>query len=155
MKNQIMGKSSSFLTFNTFLIVLSPGPSLRSARFSQKARKPRHADTTQEAEKTIQAIKRHRKQRHIQFRELGREDEKGKETLSKREEIVCPVCLATVRGDQDVLDAHVDACLANEDRRLEEERLRVLEQEAAGDESWEESFNEDGAAGHVGSVRGL
>ncbi|KAG6885603.1 hypothetical protein C0993_012350 [Termitomyces sp. T159_Od127] len=130
-----------------------PGPSLRSARSSQKARRSRDADTTHEAEKTIQAIKRHRKRRHIQFRELGREDDRGRENTS-REEIVCPVCLVTVRGDQDVLDAHVDACLANESRRLEEERLRVLEQEAAEDEVWEESFNADGAAGHVGSVRG-
>ncbi|KAG6882509.1 hypothetical protein C0992_011462, partial [Termitomyces sp. T32_za158] len=54
----------------------------------------------------------------------------------------------------DVLDAHVDACLANESRRLEEERLRVLEQEAAGEEVWEESLHVDGAAGHVGNVRG-
>ncbi|KAG6861559.1 hypothetical protein C0995_014855 [Termitomyces sp. Mi166 len=131
-----------------------PGPSLRSARSSQKARKPGNAGTTQEAEKTIQAIKRHRKQRHSQFRELGREDERGKESLSQAEEIVCPVCLVTVRGDQDVLDAHVDACLANESRRLEEERLRALEEQATGDEVWEESFNVDGAAGHVGSVRG-
>ncbi|KAG6875436.1 hypothetical protein C0992_003842, partial [Termitomyces sp. T32_za158] len=53
----------------------------------------------------------------------------------------------------DVLDAHVDACLANESRRLEEERLRVLEQEAAEEEVWEESLHVDGAAGHVGSVR--
>ena len=127
---------------------------MRSARYSQKARKSGCAGTTQEAEKLIQAIKRHRKQRHSQFRELGREDERGKESLSRGDEIVCPVCLTTVRGDQDVLDAHVDACLANESRRVEEERLRALEEQAARDEVWEESFHVDGAAGHVGSVRG-
>ncbi|KAG5350447.1 hypothetical protein C0989_011020 [Termitomyces sp. Mn162] len=131
-----------------------PGPSLRSARSSQKVRKPGNAGTTQEAEKTIQAIKRHRKQRHTQFRELGREDERGKENLSRAQEIVCPMCLTTVRGDQDVLDAHVDACLANESRRLEEETLRALEEQAPADEVWEESVHVDGAAGHVGSVRG-
>ncbi|KAG5722652.1 E3 ubiquitin-protein ligase, partial [Termitomyces sp. T112] len=52
------------------------------------------------------------------------------------------------------LDAHVDACLANESRRLEEETLRALEEQAPADEVWEESVHVDGAAGHVGSVRG-
>ncbi|KAG6850898.1 hypothetical protein H0H93_006724 [Arthromyces matolae] len=130
-----------------------PGPSLRSGRSSQKARKVDKADILQDAEKTISSIKRHRKQRHAQFRDMGREDEKGKEKMSWADEIVCPVCLATLRGDQDVLDAHVDACLADESRRLEEERLRSLQQQEVEDDFWEES-HPDGAAGHVGSVRG-
>ncbi|KAG6910988.1 hypothetical protein DXG01_006042 [Tephrocybe rancida] len=133
---------------------VGPGPSLRSGRSStMKIRIPGKVNTLQEAGKTIQTIKRHRKQRHTKFREMGREEVKGKENLSWGEEIVCPVCMITVRGDQDVLDAHVDACLADESRRLEEERHRMLEQRAA-EEVWEESFNADGAAGHVGNVRG-
>lgn len=71
-------------------------------------------------------------------------------------EIVCPVCLTTVRGDQDVLDAHVDACLANESRRIEEERNRELVQRRAQDEeTWEEVLDIEGNAGHVGNVRGM
>ncbi|KAG6854341.1 hypothetical protein C0991_007846 [Blastosporella zonata] len=130
------------------------GSSLRSGRSSTlKIRKSGKGDTLQEAGKTIQTIKRHRKQRHSKLREMGREEERGRENLSWGEEIICPVCMVTVRGDQDVLDAHVDACLANESRRLEEERQLTLEERAAEDEVWEGSYA-DGAAGHVGNVRG-
>ncbi|KAG6817887.1 hypothetical protein H0H87_001719 [Tephrocybe sp. NHM501043] len=131
-----------------------PGPSLRSGRSSTlKVRRPAKADILADAGKAIHTIKRHRKQRHAKFREMGREEERGKENVSWAEEIVCPVCMVIVRGDQDVLDAHVDACVTNESRRLEEERHRTLQQRAAEEEVWEESYA-DGAAGHVGNVRG-
>ncbi|KAG6832170.1 hypothetical protein H0H92_004901 [Tricholoma furcatifolium] len=133
-----------------------PGPSLRSARLSlrDKVRNSGPVDVLQHAGKAIQTIKRRRKQRHAQFREMGREEEKRREIMSWGNEIVCPVCMVTVRGDPDVLDAHVDACLANENRRLEEERQRTLEQGAV-EELWQTPSNVDGAAGHVGDVRGL
>ncbi|KAJ7094494.1 hypothetical protein B0H15DRAFT_946907 [Mycena belliarum] len=84
---------------------------------------------------TIQAIKRHRKQRHAKLKELVRDDEGGsssrvRETWRTRRsaggEVVCPVCLITVRGDEDVLEAHVDACLADQTRRLEEARQAAI-----------------------------
>lgn len=105
----------------------------------------------------MQSIKRRRKHRHAKLRDLAREDEEGLygrdiRSLSS-EEIVCPVCLATVRGDRDVLDAHIDACLADERRRLDEQMLRDLELQASEGEVWDETYSED-AAGHIGSVRG-
>lgn len=66
------------------------------------------------------------------------------------EEITCPVCSATVRGDQDVVDAHVDACLAHESQRIEEARLLELRQRADDEETW---GNDDG--NYVGDVRGM
>jgi DNA repair exonuclease SbcCD ATPase subunit len=111
-----------------------------------------NSDTLDQAAKSIQAIKRHRKQRYAKFRDMAREEEANnvRDMWSKNggEEVVCPVCSQTVRGDQDVLDAHVDACLANESRRLDDERQREQEQE----EIWEEG--DEGHAGHVGNLRG-
>lgn len=68
--------------------------------------------------KTINALKRHRKQRHAILRELTREDEIGQWWGKRRAEgdaevTTCPVCGAAVTGDIDVVEAHVDACLAH------------------------------------------
>ena len=73
------------------------------------------------------------------------------------ESIVCPVCLATVRGDQDVVDAHVDSCLANESRRMEEAHAReIRHQQAMEEEIWEDGEEERRYPGHVfGNVRGM
>lgn len=55
------------------------------------------------------------------------------------EDIVCPVCGQVVRGDRDVIEAHVDSCLAHESRRLEE----AQQGEAQG---WEEEIDVVGEA---------
>jgi len=91
---------------------------------------------------------------------MAREEEEGnsKDSWSRfaGEAIVCPVCLATVRGDQDVVDAHVDSCLANESRRMEEARTRELRhQRAMEEEVWEDDDEEGRHPGHIGSVRGM
>lgn len=108
--------------------------------------------------KIIQSIKRRRKHRHAKLRDMAREDEEGlpgRESRSFRgEEIVCPICLMMVRGDQDILDAHVDACLADERRRLDEQQTLQELQRADEQEVWDETYSE-GAAGHVGNVRGI
>ena len=91
---------------------------------------------------------------------MAREEEEGssKDSWSRcftGETIVCPVCLATVRGDQDVVDAHVDSCLANESRRMEEARTREFRHlQAMEEEVWEDGEEERGYPGHIGSVRG-
>lgn len=116
-------------------------------------------DSLEQAVKSIQTIKRHRKQRQAKFREMAREEEEGSNVRDRwlsrgqGEEVVCPVCSQTVRGDQDVLDAHVDACLANESQRLEEERIRQQELQRASEEDivWDEDVE---GGGHVGDVRG-
>lgn len=68
--------------------------------------------------KTINTLKRHRKQRHALLRELTREDEVqhwwGQRRSEDGAEVTpCPVCGAAVMGDVDVVEAHVDACLAH------------------------------------------
>ena len=91
---------------------------------------------------------------------MAREVEEGssKDSWSRcftGETIVCPVCLATVRGDQDVVDAHVDSCLANESRRMEEVRTREFRHiQAMEEEFWEDGEEERGYPGHIGSVHG-
>lgn len=119
-------------------------PSSRSRRSAVRARKslsamnPRAglADSVELTSKVIQTIKRHRKQRHAKLREMVREDEgviKDTWASGRGGEILCPVCSQTVRGDLDVLEAHVDACLAYEGRRIQE-------QERDGEEDiWEDS----------------
>ncbi|KAJ6628954.1 hypothetical protein B0H10DRAFT_105984 [Mycena sp. CBHHK59/15] len=120
-----------------------------------------------ETSQTIQAIKRHRKQRHAKLKELVRDDEVGsssrvRETWRSRRdaggEIVCPVCLITVRGDEDVLEAHVDACLADQTRRMEEARQAGIEEERRRREEEQDidmgDLGEMVGPGHVGNVRG-
>lgn len=136
-----------------------PGPSSRSRRSAIKALKsinPRNSsDLSEQVDKTLQTIKRHRKQRHTKLREMAREEEEGyleRHSWSRRTagEVTCPICSATIRGDQDVLDAHVDSCVANENRRLEEEK----QQRALEEEVWE-NIDSEGNGGYVGNVRGV
>ncbi|KAJ7068607.1 hypothetical protein C8F01DRAFT_977914, partial [Mycena amicta] len=130
-------------------------------------------DLLAEAAQRIQTIKRHRKQRNAKLKELVRGDEPGpssstssrlRETWRRRGpgaatggpcEIVCPVCMVSVRGDTDVLEAHVDACLADQARRLEEERREHMEHRRAAVRMSVDDVDEDNGPGHVGNVRGF
>ncbi|KAJ7284092.1 hypothetical protein C8J57DRAFT_1294374, partial [Mycena rebaudengoi] len=117
-----------------------------------------------QSSQTIQSIKRHRKQRNAKLKELLKDDEVGsssrvRETWRSRRdaggEIVCPVCLITVRGDPDVLEAHVDACLSDQTRRMEEARQAAIEEERQRREEEDIEMGDDfGGSGHVGNVRG-
>ena len=65
-------------------------------------------------------------------------------------EIICPICSTTVRGDEDVVDAHVDACLADESLRQEEVRQREVRRRAI-----EATWDDDESLGnYVGDLRG-
>lgn len=90
-------------------------------------------NTLEAASKTIQSIKTHRKKRHGKLREMTRDEEDGKHVRATwangGEATVCPVCGMTVGGDRDVIEAHVDSCLAHEGRRLEEEARREAEED--------------------------
>ncbi|KAK0230403.1 hypothetical protein IW262DRAFT_1488781 [Armillaria fumosa] len=100
--------------------------------------------------KTLQSIKRNRKRRHAELKEMTRDEEGYSHARTQFcGEIVCPVCLTTVTGDDDVLDAHVDACLAGESRRMDEERER---REMLRREEEEEEWEDEGPV--IGSVRG-
>ncbi|KAJ7368664.1 hypothetical protein DFH08DRAFT_677456 [Mycena albidolilacea] len=115
---------------------------------------------------TITAIKRHRKARHTKLKELVRADtEEGSSSSSRvREtwrsrrnqggEVVCPVCLVTVRGDEDVIEAHVDTCLVDQTRRLEEARQAAIAEQRRSRRRDEAPYMEVDGAGHVGDVRG-
>ncbi|TRM68228.1 hypothetical protein BD626DRAFT_481131 [Schizophyllum amplum] len=142
------------------------GPSNASRRSAIRARKSFSSagardptDIAYQGEKTIQTIKRRRKQRHGKLKDMAREaDEDARPARSMtvgRNEIVCPVCSANVQGDQDVLDAHVDACVANESRKLEDERQRELARRSAEEPVWQlQDTGDDEHLGHVGDVRG-
>ena len=144
---------------------IRPGSSSHVRRSALKARKSLttrniYDSLVEQSGKTIQGVKRRRKQRHSKLKDMAREEEEGssKDPWSRcftGETIVCPVCLATVRGDQDVVDAHIDSCLANESRRMEEARTRELRHlQAMEEEVWEDGEEQQGYSGHIGSVRG-
>ncbi|KIP12791.1 hypothetical protein PHLGIDRAFT_20816 [Phlebiopsis gigantea 11061_1 CR5-6] len=148
------------------------GLTARTRKSAVKARKnmqPSSSSATLEVvDKSLKVIKRHRKQRHAKLREMTREDEDSGGLSSSRggrsrwagnvEGTLCPVCLKTVPGDPDVVEAHVDACLAHEarmrsEREQQERHLRHREQ------SWEEDVDvEEGVqlrATDGASLRGM
>ncbi|CAA7260098.1 unnamed protein product [Cyclocybe aegerita] len=136
-----------------------PGPSSRARRSAIKARKSMTTrpanDSLDQSTKTIQAIKRHRKQRNNKLKEMAREDEEGnsRDSWSRKftgEEIVCPVCSTTVRGDQDILDAHVDACLAHEAQRQEAHQRDLQHRRVLQEANWDD---EDEST-YIGNIRG-
>lgn len=126
----------------------------RTRKSAVKARKSMHpgshshdSATLEIVDKQLRLVKRHRKQRHARLRDMTREDEdmeglsgfrggKGR-WAGGSQGTLCPVCMKMVPGDQDVVEAHVDSCLAHEARMQEEstreaEWLR-LEDEHVGD----------------------
>ena len=92
-------------------------------------------DTLALSSKTIQVVRRHRKQRHARLRELTRDEEdEGTGHAGRDGAPACPVCLRKVPGDQDVVEAHIDACLAHESLRVAQEESERASQEDA----WED-----------------
>ncbi|KAI0080780.1 hypothetical protein K474DRAFT_1636710 [Panus rudis PR-1116 ss-1] len=86
---------------------------------------------TEVVESTLRLLKRRRKQRHAKLREMTREDDDSIPYTPSGDGTICPVCMKSVPGDPDVVEAHVDACLANEARLAEErerEQQRVTQQ---------------------------
>lgn len=73
-------------------------------------------------EHTIGYITRRRKARHARLKELAKEEPTWLADNDWETEVACPVCSQPVHGDRDVVDAHVDACLAYENRRAYVER---------------------------------
>lgn len=113
------------------------GLTSRSRRSAVKARKGlSHSQSTatfastsevtlEQITKSIRTLKNRRKQRHAQLRELMRDDEdvpwwgRGHNEAGGTP---CPVCGQNVPGDEDVVEAHVDSCLAH---------LRITEVQAS------------------------
>lgn len=113
-------------------------PSNRARRSALKARKSlttsvSFSSTSPSAiGKTIQIITRRRKARHLRLKELAKEHEA--ESWIVEGGTSCPVCAQAVRGDRDVIEAHVDACLTHESARLERERLQEEDLDIGGGE---------------------
>ncbi|KAG2156318.1 hypothetical protein DEU56DRAFT_897322 [Suillus clintonianus] len=114
---------------------LEEGPSNRARRSALKARKffttsiPSSSTSPSAIDKTIQIITRRRKARHVRLKELAKEHEAESWILEVEGGTSCPVCAQVVRGDRDVIEAHVDACLVHESTRLERERLHDEEED--------------------------
>lgn len=140
----------------------------KSAVKARKSMQPASSSATLEVvDKSLRAIKRHRKQRHAKLREMTREEEDGGGLSGFRggrgrwagsgQGTLCPVCLKMVPGDPDVVEAHVDACLAHE-ARMQNERELQERQLQRQEEDWEDIEVEDGVqlrATDGASLRGV
>jgi E3 ubiquitin-protein ligase RNF220 len=109
--------------------------------------------------KTLSAIKRRRKARHLALRAATRDEDevlfagkgKGRASATVGQ---CPVCMQNIEGDPDVVAAHVDACLVhaelprasdNTDGDADGDALLDIDDHAEGDGGlWEESETSDG-----------
>ena len=124
-----VSKRRSALKARQSLSALQPLPRISDLSASILA----NADTTPTAiERAITFITRRRKARHVRLKELAKEEatwvvqhgagDVGPDGVAAG--IVCPVCSQPIRGDRDVVETHVDACLAYESRRTQVERER-------------------------------
>lgn len=119
---------------------LEEGPSNRARRSALKARKslttsvPFSSTSPSAIGKTIQIITRRRKARHLRLKELAKEHEAESWIVEVEGGTSCPVCAQVVRGDRDVVEAHVDACLTHESARLERELLQEEDLDIGGGE---------------------
>ncbi|KAI6130297.1 hypothetical protein EDD16DRAFT_1470393 [Pisolithus croceorrhizus] len=126
------------------LTALQPAPRLTSTRSHYSATTPIAV------ERTITHITRRRRARQARLRELSREEA----AYLAREDIGCPVCGQNVRGDRDVVEAHVDACLAYESRRAEIEQRREILQSTQVSEDLEVDVDDDGGQSNGGNGDG-
>lgn len=154
-----MGEYLSFHIFFTILIHTdTPGRlTARTRKSAVKARKnmqPSSSTATLEVvDKSLRTIKRHRKQRYAKLREMTRDEEdvgglsgfrggRGR-WAGNGQGTLCPVCLKMVPGDPDVVEAHVDACLAHE-ARMQNERDQLERDLQRQGEAWEDIDVDDG-----------
>jgi E3 ubiquitin-protein ligase RNF220 len=109
--------------------------------------------------KTLSAIKRRRKARHLALRAATRDEDdipvagkgKGRAIAAVQQ---CPVCMQDIEGDPDVITAHIDACLAHAELpRLDDSTdgdadgdtpLEIDGHAEGDDDLWEESETPDG-----------
>ena len=98
------------------------------ARKNMKLRSSNDPNSLEQVEKSLKLICKNRKQRHTKLKEIIAQDEDEDDRpladLRKGTTTTCPVCLAQVGGDQEFVDAHVDACLSDAQRQdvLREQR---------------------------------
>ncbi|KAJ8468737.1 hypothetical protein ONZ51_g9452 [Trametes cubensis] len=140
------------------------GLSARARRSAMKARqtmKPSSSSTSEAAleqtMKTLRMLKRHRKQRHQRLRELTREDDDDDWWGARRrrdgseEGTLCPVCGKMVPGDVDVVEAHVDSCLAHV-RLTNEQQERRQSRRGSADVDGDFDIDVEGEEGLIPGV---
>ncbi|KAH9899625.1 hypothetical protein C8Q73DRAFT_328732 [Cubamyces lactineus] len=140
------------------------GLSARARRSAMKARqtmKPGSSSTTEatleQTTKTLRMLKRHRKQRHQRLREMTREDDDEDWWGARRrkdgdeEGTLCPVCGKMVPGDIDVVEAHVDSCLAHV-RLTNEQEERRLSRRGSADVDGDYDIDVEGEDGLIPGV---
>ena len=74
----------------------------------------------------------------------------ARRTEATSDEVMCPVCNRGIRGDQEVINIHVDSCLVDESRKLAE---TVQDSAIMDDNNWDDTLP-DGAVGYIGNMRG-
>jgi hypothetical protein len=120
----------------SFALVLSPTnlqwPARRPAsRRRVTARRHPHPHIDHTA-KMIRDVQRHRKARHALLRDATRDGDDDPPRASKARTFeLCPVCQQRVPGDPDVINAHVDACLAHAARQESSRSEAERQQEAS------------------------
>lgn len=115
-------------------------------------------------EKTLKLLQRRRKARNIKLKEIITLDEDAHtSSYIRRNGTTCPICLSLVSGDVDVVEAHVNACIANANQLQaeaeEHERIareRELAQQAEMDvDPWTEIEVDGSVRLHLANARGL
>ncbi|KAF8524705.1 hypothetical protein BU17DRAFT_74761 [Hysterangium stoloniferum] len=86
---------------------LNPGQSHVSAPGTSKT------SAVAQVSKTLKLVQRHRRERHIKLKEMSRADLEIDQHIPTAERRVCPVCQIAVNGENDIVEAHIDACLAH------------------------------------------
>lgn len=128
-----VNKRRSALKARQSLTALQPLPRVRASCSAPSIGILANTTTTPTAiEQSIGYITRRRKARHARLKEFAKEEATwlaryGSGDVGSEGEtggITCPVCSQPVRGDRDVVEAHVDACLAYESRRVHVVRER-------------------------------
>lgn len=69
-----------------------------------------------QVEKTVKLIQRKRKGRHAKLKELIALDDEDRHSMVTGEDATCPICLQVIRGDMEMVEAHVDSCVMNASR---------------------------------------
>ncbi|KAI5118025.1 hypothetical protein M0805_004890 [Coniferiporia weirii] len=139
------------------------GPSTSRRGAALKARKSinpkggREMNTVEQIEKTLKLLQRNRKIRNVRLKEIITQDDDRSPPLMAGNELTCPVCLTAVRGDEDVVDAHVNSCVANASRLQAEaeERERREREGLIMVDPWSEIDVDGETRIHLNNVNGL
>ncbi|THH05621.1 hypothetical protein EW145_g4660 [Phellinidium pouzarii] len=152
-----VGPSVMFVHSESEPITSRRGAALKARRCINPRGGP-EMDTIAQVEKTLKLLRRNRKSRIAKLKEIIAQDEDEQPGLAiTGNEITCPVCLTKVRGDEDLIETHVNTCLANSARlqaEAEEQERRKREVQMRGD-TWSEIEVDGDVRLHLNHINGL